>query len=249
MKRLRRNVVRVTWMTTSLGMALTLSPASAAAQIMDDKIYTFLLFDQIEYRQTGDANPVGWEMLGWIGGDYNRFWIKSEGEQATVGSGGDVEVQALYSHLIAPFWEVQAGLRLDARYGGGGDDVRVLLVFGFEGLAPYWFEMEPAVFVSHEGHVSARLTTTYDMFITQRFIVQPRLEVNVAVQEVPEFGVGDWLNDIDLGVRLRYELWREYAPYGGIRWVRRFGGTADFARLAGEEVSELALVGGLRVWF
>ncbi len=125
----------------------------------------------------------------------------------------------------------------------------MLAVVGFEGLAPYWFEMEPAVFVSQDGDISARVTTTYDMFVTQRLIAQPRIEVNAAVQEVPEFGVGSGLNDLDLGFRLRYEIRREYAPYIGVSWQRRFAGTADLARLAGATVSDLAAVGGLRVWF
>ncbi len=224
-------------------------PAAAGAQVMDDAIYTFVLFDQLEYRRTGDANPVGWDLLGWVGGDFTRLWIKSEGEQATVGGGGEVEVQALYGRLVAPYWDLQIGARVDVRYGGGTARARVLAVVGLEGLAPYWFEMEPAVFVSQDGHVSARLTTSYDMFVTQRLIVQPRVEVNAAVQEVPDFGVGQGLNDVNLGIRVRYELRREYAPYVGLEWVRRFAGTADLARQGGESVSDVAVVGGFRVWF
>ncbi len=224
-------------------------PAAAGAQVNDDAIYTFVLFDQLEYRRTGDANPVGWDLLGWVGGDFTRLWIKSEGEQATVGGGGEVEVQALYGRLVAPYWDLQIGARVDVRYGGGTERARVLAVVGLEGLAPYWFEMEPAVFVSQDGHVSARLTTSYDMFVTQRLIVQPRVEVNAAVQEVADFGVGKGLNDVNLGLRVRYELRREYAPYVGVQWVRRFAGTAALARQGGESVSDLVVVGGFRVWF
>ncbi len=224
-------------------------PALVRAQVMDNKVYSLVLFDRLEYQQTGAENPVTWDMLWWIGGDFTRLWIKSEGAHSTAVGGGDVEVQALVSRLFAPFWEWQAGLRLDTRYGGGTDRTRVLAVVGLEGLAPYWFEVEPAVFVSQDGDISARVTTTYDMFVTQRLIAQPRIEVNVAVQEVPEFGVGSGLNDLDLGFRLRYEIRREYAPYVGVSWLRRFAGTADLARLTGETVTDFAVLGGLRVWF
>ncbi len=105
------------------------------------------------------------------------------------------------------------------------------------------------MFVIQDGDFSARVTKTYDMFVTQRLIAQPRIEVNAAVQEVREFGVGSGLNDVDLGFRLRYESRREYGPYVGVSWLRRFAGTAGLARLAGEAVSDLAAVGGLRVWF
>jgi copper resistance protein B len=230
-----------------LGLALT--PGAARTQVMDDHVYSLILFDQLEYRQTGEANPVGWEMSSWVGGDFTRLWVKSEGDVATTGGGGEAEVQALYSRLFSPFWEWQVGARVDVASGGGRTETRVLAVLGLEGLAPYWFEIEPAIFVSHKGDVSARLTATYDMFITQRAIVQPRVEVNGAVQEVPEFGLGTGFNDLSLGLRFRYEFRREYAPYVGIDWTQRFAGTADFARQAGESVSEFALVGGLRVWF
>ena len=99
-------------------------PGRAAAQTLDDKTYTFVLFDLAEYRQNGDRNPVSWDVIGWVGGDYTRFWFKSEGDVATLRTDGDVEVQGLYSRLIAPFWEVQAGLRADLRYGGGEERAR-----------------------------------------------------------------------------------------------------------------------------
>lgn len=236
--------------TVALAIAagLVLAPKSAAAQIMDQKVYTFVLFDQLEYRTSG-ARPLSWDIVGWVGGDFHRLWIKSEGVQTTTGGGGDVEVQGLYGRLIAPFWEVQTGLRVDARYGAGQEQVRVLGVFGFEGLAPYWFDIEPLLFVSQDGDLSARLTASYDMFLTQRLVAQPRLETNMAVQEVPEFGVASGFNDIDFGLRLRYELRREYAPYVGLLWERRLGDATVLARRAGEGASDLSIVAGLRIWF
>ena len=219
------------------------------AQIMDDQIFSLVQFDQVEYRRDGVANPVGWDMYAWVGGDFTRVWLKSEGDLATVGNEGDVEVQLLYSRLFSAFWEWQVGGRVDVQYGGGRTETRVLAVLGLEGLAPYWFEVEPAVFVSHKGDVSARLTTTYDMFITQRAIAQPRVEVNAAVQSVAEFGIGSGLNDVALGLRLRYEFRREYAPYIGVNWTQLLAGTADLARQAGASTGEVALVAGVRMWF
>lgn len=237
------------WLFAALGVPPLMQPPGAAAQVGDDHIYSFVLFDQAEYMQTGDANPVGWDMMAWVGGDFNRFWIKSEGELATVGGGGEGEIQALYSRLFSPFWEWQVGARLDVRYGGGEQRARALAVLGLEGLAPYWFEVEPAVFVSQDGDISARLAATYDMFITQRLIGQPRVEANAAIQDVPEFGVGSGLNDLELGFRLRYEFQRKLAPYIGLNWKGRFAGTADLARQAGEAANEFALVAGMRAWF
>lgn len=223
--------------------------ARASAQVMDDRIYAMVAFDELEYRRIDAADPVRWDMRSWIGGDFTRLWIKSEGTQATVGADREADIQALYSRLVAPFWEVQAGVRLDTRHVAGTGHARVLAVVGLEGLAPYWFELEPAVFVDGRANVSARLTASLEMFFTQRLIGQPRVELNAAIQSVPEFGVGAGLNDLDLGYRVRYEFRRSFAPYVGITWKRRFGATATLARQAGETVGAVAMVGGIRAWF
>jgi copper resistance protein B len=239
---------------TILGLSAALllvavMPGRLAAQVMDNRVHSLVYFDQLEYRHGGRANPVAWDMSGWIGGDFTRFWVKSEGRHPTGGRGGEAEIQALFGRLITPFWELQAGLRVEGQRGSASDRARVQAVIGFEGLAPYWFELEPVIFVSSRGQVAARLEATHDMFLTQRLLLQPRLDLNVAVQAVPEFGVGSGLNNVGLGLRLRYEVRRKWAPYLGVRWSRRFAGTAALARLAGETVTESALAGGVRLWF
>ncbi len=228
---------------------MVLAAASdGSAQVDDTRVYTFVLVDQLEF-QSGDGNPIRWDAEAWIGGDFNKLWLKSEGEQRTGTGSGNVEVQALFSRLISPFWDFQVGVRVDGAYGGDVDRMRGLLAVGVEGLAPYWFDVEAALFVSHAGDISLRATSSYDLLMSQRLIFQPRFELNAAVQEVPEFGVGSGLNEIELGGRLRYELRREFAPYIGISWTYRVGGTASLARGEGAEVSDFSLVGGLRVWF
>lgn len=227
----------------------TVTGRSAAAQVNDDAVYTFVLFDELEFQPGTPAELLHWDAEGWVGGDFDKLWLKTEGDHATEGGEGDAELQVLYSRLITPFFDLQAGVRLDAVYGGDADQARALATFGIEGLAPYWFEVEGAAFVSHEGDVSFRGTGTYDVFFTQRLIGQPRAEVNVAIQKVPEFGVGAGLNDIELAWRMRYEVRREFAPYLGISWIRRIGSTAELARAAGGEASGFTVVGGLRMWF
>ncbi len=214
---------------------------------MDTHIYNFLLFDQLEYAPGADGRPASFDAIGWVGGDYNRLWVRAEGEQLTTGGEGELEVQALYGRLVAPFWDALVGARLDRRWGDGGDS-RGHLALGLEGLAPYWFELAPTLFVSQDGDVSARLEAEYELLFTQRLVLTPEIELNAAVQEVPEWGVGSGLNDIELGIRARYEIRREFAPYAGFSWSRRVGGSADFARAAGEAASDGAFLVGVRVW-
>lgn len=218
--------------------------------VEDNQLFGFFLFDQLEYRvNDGASNSVRWDAQGWYGGDNDKVWFRSEGESTTSGaSATDAELQLLYSRMVAPFWDVQVGARYDTLSGSGPDRSRWLGVVGFQGFAPYRFDVEPALFVSEEGDVSARLTGTTDWLLTQRLILQPRLETEVAAQDVEEFGIGEGLEYLELGLRLRYEVRREIAPYVGIEWEKLLGQTADFARAEGDDDSSLALVFGLRVW-
>ncbi len=208
-----------------------------------------IIADQFEYRDNNGADTFRWDMQAWYGTDTNKLWVKFEGDdQASTNSGG-LELQTLYSRMVAPFWDFQVGARYDQLYGSGPDQNRSFAVLGFQGLAPYRFEVEPALFISEDGDVSARLVGTYEMLFSQRLILQPRFETNIAASSVPKFGVGSGLNDVQLGLRLRYEFRREFAPYIGMSWKRQYGNTADLTRAEGGDVENLAFVAGLRFWF
>ncbi|AYO78578.1 copper resistance protein B [Sphingobium yanoikuyae] len=207
--------------------------------------YSQWMLDRLEYRAGKGADGYAWEGEGWVGGDINRFAVKSEGEGRFGGSLERAEVQALYSRAIDPWFNLQAGVRQD--FGEGPD--RSYAVIGIDGLAPYWFEVGAEAFLSTRGDAHLRLEASYDQRLTQRLILQPAAEFNLAAQDVPELGIGAGPSDIELGLRLRYEIAREFAPYVGVNWERKLGDTADHARAAGEKPSATSLVIGLRAWF
>ena len=214
----------------------------------DEIVFGKVIADQLEFRNNEGNDTLRWDLQGWRGTDYNKFWAKLEGEDETASKAGEVELQTLYSRALAAFWDVQIGARYDRAYRADSTKDRFFAVIGFQGLAPYWFDVEPALFVSEEGDVSARITSTYDVLLSQRVILQPRLEINAAASEARQYGVGEGLNDIQLGVRLRYEIRREIAPYIGIAWQKKFGDTADLARTDGGETDHVAFVAGIRLW-
>jgi len=219
--------------------------SAASAAEMDDHIFTFFQAEQLEYRLTDGKDRLKWDAQGWVGEDYNKLWLKTEGEKVFGGDVEQAEVQLLYSRIIHPFWDVQIGGRFDARprpHRGFG-------VIGLQGLAPYFFEVDTAAFVSHEGDLSARLKGEYELLITQKLILQPSVELNLAAQEVEKLGIGRGLTDVELGLRLRYEIVREFAPYIGVAWERKVGRTADFAEAEGEDIDVLSFVAGVRFWF
>lgn len=203
------------------------------------------MVDLLEVRPNKGPDAYAWQGEFRYGGDVDRLVMKSEGEGAFGQRLEQAEVQALWSHAVGPYFDVQAGVRQDVQ----PRPRRTYATVGFEGLAPYWFDVEGAVFLSNKGDLSARIEGSYDLRLTQRLILQPRVEANLAVQDVPELGVGAGLGNIEAGLRLRYELRREFAPYIGVTYQRRFGETADFARAAGEARDDVRVVAGVRTWF
>ena len=219
--------------------------------VSDRAIFRYSLLDVTEFQRTGNGpNAFRWDVYGWRGGDVHRFWWKSEGRMATAASeGSEFEAQALYGKLISPFFDVQAGMRVDQRLREGSDPTRVYVVIGLQGLSPYRFDIEPTLFVSHKGQVSARFTTSLDLLLSQRVILQPRVEANVAVQDDEEIGVGAGWNDAELGIRLRYEVRRRFAPYVGLTWKESFGATHRLSTQEGGDPSHFVIVAGARTFF
>lgn len=203
------------------------------------------LLDRLETRFGDGEDGYLWDAQFWWGGDIDKLWLKSEGEGAFGEAVEEAEVQALWSHAIDPWFDLQLGLRHDFR----PDPERTHLVLGVQGLAPYWFEVDGALFLSDEGELTARFEAEYDLRITQPLILQPRAEVEFSAQDVPELGIGSGLTSAEAGVRLRYEFEPEFAPYVGLEYERAFGDTADFARAAGEEAGGWAFLIGVRAWF
>lgn len=223
----------------------TVTHTSTAAMIelmeMDDTAkFGSVRLDQVEW---GDEHTSSWDAQAWYGGDYDKLWLKSEGEHADGETEGNVEL--LWDRVVARWWDMQAGVRHD--FGAG--PARTWAAFGIQGLAPYWFEVEATVYMGDAGRSAVRFVGDYELLLTQRWILQPKLEVNLYGKEDAPNHVGSGLSDVEAGLRLRYEIRREFAPYVGVAWSRRFGGSADFVRDAGEDVGDVRFVAGLRVWF
>ena len=220
----------------------------------DDPILTRVMLDQLELRNGDGSNLSTLEGQVWIGKDLNKLWLKTEIERrdgkTQDASSYDSEVQALYSHAIAPFWDAQIGLMhsSDAR-DAKPRPTRDWGVIGLQGLAPYWFDVDTALFVGESGRIAARFSAEYELLFTQRLILTPNIEVNVYGQNDAATGTGSGLSDAKAGLRLRYEIRREFAPYVGINWNKKFGNSAEFVKSQGEAVSDTELVMGLRIWF
>lgn len=223
-------------------------PKDWPSPVDDEMKHTFVLADVLEFRPKGDESDFRWDIESWYGGDFNRLWIKTEGEQAAIRAERNLDFQLLYGRFIKRYYDLQIGGRAETRTFRGASVTRGQAVIGIEGLVPYRYEVEALLFISHQGDVSGRFTLTRDFLMTQRWVLQARFETNIAAQRVERFGVGRGLNDIEPGLRLRYEIRRKFAPYVGITYDQSFFGTADLARQDGRDPRQWRFVTGVRVW-
>ncbi len=221
-----------------------MSRSRAENEAMDRITYGTVMLERLEARVAQGRDHYLWDAQAWYGSDSDKLWLKSEGEGVFGDAVDTAEVQALWSHAIGPFFDLQAGGRYDIEPDG-----RAHAAVGVHGLAPYKFEVDAAAFLSDEGDLTARIEAEYDQRITQRLIVQPRVEIALAAQDIPERGIGAGVSSVETGLRLRFEFAREFAPYVGIGYEAKFGDTADFARAAGEDPDGFSFLLGLRAWF
>ncbi len=207
---------------------------------------TALMLERLEAGFGEDDTTFVWDAQGWIGGDINRFVWKSEGEGDVDGGVEEIEVQALYSRAILPFWDVQFGVRQD--FVDGGEDT-THLVAGVQGMTAGWWEVDVAAFLSTEGDLTARAEAEWDIRLTQRWILQPRGELELSAADDAARGLASGFTSVEAGLRLRYEIRREFAPYLGVEWHSALGGAADLARASGHPVEETRVLIGLRAWY
>jgi copper resistance protein B len=222
--------------------------AASRAQLRQEHgggTYSKVMANLAEYQARSGGGGYRWEGEAWFGGDLNRLVVKSEGEGSRRDGLEAAEAQVLYSRSVGPYFNLQAGVRQDFK----PTPQRTFATLGVEGLAPYWFDVQGAFFLSTQGELLARAEGTYDLRLTQRLILQPRAELNFAAQDTRETGVGSGLSNAELGLRLRYEIRKDFAPYIGVSYDQQFGRTADYSRALGQNPSRTSLVVGIRAWF
>jgi len=229
----------------TLGSGPYALPGPRVLRLSDEHNFGTLRVDRLErvHARDGD-NATAYEIQGWYGRDYNRLVVKAEGDVAR-GKLQEARTELLWGHAIATFWDTQLGVRYDS---GVGPD-RGWLAFGVQGLAPYWFEVDAAAYVGDKGRTAFRLGAEYELLLTQKLVLQPRLEINAYGKNDEALGIGSGLAEGAAGLRLRYEFTRQFAPYVGVERAGKLGKTADLARIEGEKTAETRWVAGVRFWF
>jgi copper resistance protein B len=257
-----RGWLTLSWLLPALALAQTESarehvpPAPPTTQVhdmsyadmaammgMDDRArFSKVMLDELEWRDA-EGSALGWDAAAWYGGDVNKAWLAAEGERED--GAGHARVELLWDRVATRWWNVRAGVRVDTGHGPS----RTWVAVGVAGLAPGLIEVEASAYASESGRTALRVHAEYDLLLTQRLVLQPEIEIDLYGSDDPARLIGAGLSSVDAGLRLRYEVRREIAPYVGLAWTRRFGGSADFARAQGEDAGEWHGLAGVRVWF
>jgi len=219
-------------------------PSTQRIRLADEHNFGALLVDRLERVDARDGNATAYEAQAWFGRDYDRLVFKAEGDIAN-GRLQEARTELLWGHAIATFWNTQLGMRQDSGVGPN----REWLAFGVQGLAPYWFEVDATAYLGNNGRTAMRLDAEYELLLTQRLVLQPRLELNWYGKRDTALNLGSGLAEGTAGLRMRYEFTRQFAPYVGVEWARKFGETEDMARASGETTKETRWVAGVRFWF
>ncbi len=210
----------------------------------DQHNFGALLVDRLETVRADGNTSTTFDLQAWYGRDYDRIVLKAEGAIDN-GNLAESRSEILWGHAVAPFWNAQLGVRYDS----GESPDQSWLALGIQGLAPYWFEVDASAYVGAAGRIAVRIEADYDFLVTQKLIIQPRFEAELYGKDDAKRGVGSGLSEAALGLRLRYEIRRQFAPYVGVEWAGKYGRTADYARAAGQDTEETRAVAGLRFWF
>lgn len=242
--------------TLAVLVALVLLPVAAEAQqqptqpgwpqpVHNDRLFDYGVLGQDELRTGDGSRTYRWDGEAWYGNDLNRAWLRSEGNLDTETSTFDeAEVQVLYSRAITGFFDLQGGARWDVE----PNPSRGWAMVGLEGLAPLYLEVGVFAFVRDGGHAAGRLEASCNLPLSQRLVLQPQIELNAYSRSDPATGTGAGLSDLDTGLRLRYQIRRQIAPYLGLTYENQFGSTADFSCRVGDPVRRLRLAAGIRLW-
>ncbi|MGH8206582.1 MAG: copper resistance protein B [Steroidobacteraceae bacterium] len=221
--------------TGQVAAAMGMNDAAAIGKVM---------LDELELGG-GDAGiSAAWEAQAWYGTDYNKLWLKSEGEWFA-GSAAQGRYEALWDRAALRWWDAQAGIRYDLGRGPS----RGWAALGVQGIAPYNFDLEATLYLGEAGRTAARVRVEHDLLFTQRLILQPELETDLYGRSDPARRIGAGVSDLQLALRLRYEIRRELAPYLGVVWRREFGGTARLDSARGGDPDVLQWVAGAHIWF
>lgn len=228
--------------------ALLFSLAPHAMEMPDDPLLVKGMLHQAEHRfapKSADEPVQTWDFEAWAGYDLTKLWFLSHGE-AEDGEYAHSEQQLRLARAVTAYWEAYAGWRVDDDRHHGDQH---WLAVGLQGLAPYYWDSDIALYADGDGNSQLRLESEYEFMITQRWVLVPDVELTINGSDRPDEAEESGVSLMEAGLRLRYEFAPELGPYIGVHHEQSLGQTADLRRAAGEETRETRWLVGFSAWF
>jgi len=225
-------------------LAMAGEPAGMTAHMDDDPWHTMLLVDQLEWQDAEEGSALAWDVEAWAGRDAGRVLLRAEGERVD-GETEENRLELLWWRPVGSRWNLVAGLRQDLE----PVTARSYAAVGVQGLAPGWLHVEATAYFGERGQSAAALKADLDLLLTNRLVLVPELELEAYGRDDLANGIASGLHSVTVGLRLRYEVRRRFAPYVGVEWSGKPGDSGDLAREAGESVRDARWLAGLRFWF
>lgn len=180
------------------------------------QIYTRVKLDNKWIKNSEGEGGLQSENELRIGTDENKLFIKLKADKQE-SRATEYAVQALYSRNISDFWDAQAGLRYRQESlwqpNTGQDIEHVDAVFGFHGLAPYFFETNTHLYLGEDDFIGLELETERDLLLTQKLILQPYVEVDLILKDKAANAKKTGISHAAFGLETRYEINKKIMPY------------------------------------
>lgn len=236
-------------MRSLLFFAASLAPAliGSTAQGVEptSTVYWGFRAERAEIRLNDEAEILALDADAFVGTDELKLFLRNESEYDVDEKAFETfENQIRLQSPITPFFDVVAGVRIDAPEGPN----RIDGVIGLHGLAPQWFEVDLDLFISEDPVL--RLEVDYEGLITNRLILTPSVEVDLPLTNDARHNFGAFAPTVEIGARLSYDVIdRLFSPYVGVHYEVAFGETADRVQTGGGKRDELFFVAGAKVLF
>ena len=171
---MNRLLIALTWMGAVFAFS-GVTPAEAQSKNM---VFYGLQLEELEYRRGDeDEKQFVWNGDAFVGTDDLKLrWLSEAEYDRDARKFEKLENRLVLQTPISTFFDIKGGVRADTPKGQD----RWYGVLGVTGLAPQWFEVDVDFFVSETGDTSARLDIEYELLITNRLILTPSADINIA---------------------------------------------------------------------
>ena len=196
-------------------------------------------FDLIELREGEGAAAFTWDGTFSLGNATDQVMLDTTGGGALDSQIDEIDLRLLYGRTVGNV-TLLAGVRQNLSPGLRDTYAAV----GAQGVIAERLSWETFIFFSQQGHVIGEGELVYQLPITDKLYLEPRVTLGWSADSVAEEATRPGFTEGEATVRLRYSVNDRINIYAGVLHERLLGGTRALALEQGDAAqSTIALVG------